>query len=244
MVNSIEITTNKWFEETVLKINGKVTSDTPVDNLLSGIVPVTYNYCNAVFVLANANCRLPAMAILRILGELAMKTIWCIYKDNPRKESHNVRILRWLKETNKEEIKLLKKVLPSANQEDAVEIQQTIDYLQREIDNNSHPFMGSFYNSLDELPPTYKKDIYPILYGAFNRAIHPNLKLFGDLVKQEGKKRTFLSDLDIDLQALKLYSMTAAFNILTIVRVYYEWDYKCMKSEYLAIKKKLADGKR
>lgn len=240
MDNIIETTTNKWFEETASNVNDKVNSDTPVDNLLSGIVPVAYNYCNAVFVLSNANRKLPAMALLRILGELALRTIWCMYKDNPRKESPDVRILRWLKTTNDDEIKLLKKVLPSANSEDATNIQHTIDLLQGEIDKNPHLFVGPFYNSLDELPSPYKKDIYPILYGTFNRAIHPNLKLFGDLVRQEGNKRTFLPDLDVDVQALKIYSMTAAFKILAIVRLHYEWDYKGMKSEYLDIKKDLA----
>jgi len=240
MDNRIETTTNKWFEETVSKVNDKVYSDTPADNLLSGIVPVAYNYCNAVFILANADHKLPAMALLRILAELALRTIWCMYKDNPRKESPEVRILRWLKTTNEEEIRLLRKVLQSSDSEDAADIQKKIDFLQNEIANNTHPSVGPFYNSLDDLPPEYKKDIYPILYGAFNRAVHPDLMLFGNLVSQEGNKRTFLPDLDVDVQAIKIYSMTAAFNILAIVRIKYEWDYKGMKSEYLAIKKEFA----
>lgn len=246
MASRIEATANKWFEETVSKVNDndKDYKGAPVDILLSSIVPVAHNYCNAVFVLANAGHRLPAMALLRILAELALRTIWCMYKDNPKKESPEVRILRWLKETNKEEIKLLKKVLPSAEPENAADIQQTIAYLQSEIDKNPHPGVGPFYNSLDELPSPYKKDIYPILYGAFNHAIHPNLKLFADLIRQEGNKLTFLPDRDGDVQALKIYSMTAAFNILAIVRVYYEWDYKGMKSEYLAIKKEFAGGEK
>ena len=132
----------------------------------------------------------------------------------------------------------------AADPEDAEDIQRTIDFLQNEIDKNPLLSVGPFYNSLDELPSPYKKQIYPILYGAFNRAIHPNLKLFGDLVRQEGNKRTFLPDLDVDVQALKIYSMTAAFTILSIVRAYYEWDYKEMKSEYLAIKKEFAAGEK
>lgn len=240
MGNHIETATNKWFEETVSKVNDKVNSDTPADNLLSGIVPVAYNYCNAVFLLANANHTLPAMALLRILGELALRTIWCMYQDNPKKETRDVRILRWLKTNNAEEIKLLKKVLESANPEDTADIQRSIDYLQSEIEKNPHPYVGPFYNSLGELPPAYKKDIYPILYAAFNRAVHPSLMLFKDLVKQEGNKRKFLPDLEVDAQVLKIYSMTAAFNILAIVRVHYEWDYKEMKSEYLTIKRESA----
>ncbi len=99
MENPIEAATNKWFEKTVSQTNDKDKSDTPVDNLLSGIVPLAYNYCNAVFVLANAKHRLPAMALLRILGGLAISVIWCMYKDNPHKEPHDVRVLPWLKNT-------------------------------------------------------------------------------------------------------------------------------------------------
>ena len=161
MENSIETTTNKWFEETVSKVNDKVNSDTPADNLLSGIVPVAYNYCNAVFVLANTNHKLPAMALLRILGELALRVIWCMYKDNPRKESHDVRILRWLKTTNDEEIKLLKKVLPSANPEDAADIRCTIAYLEGEIAKNPHSFVGPFTTRLTNYLLHTKKTSIP-----------------------------------------------------------------------------------
>jgi len=181
------------------------------------------------------------MALLRVLAELAMRILWCMYTDNPKKESPEERILRWLKTTNKEEIGLVKKVLLSADSKDEEDIRQTIGYLQDEIDKSQHVReTGPFYNSLDELPPEYKNDIYPILYSQFNRAIHPDLKLFGDLIKQENNRRTFLPDLEGNAQSLKIYSMTAAFNILAVVRTHYEWDYKGMKAEYLAIKKHYA----
>jgi len=181
------------------------------------------------------------MALLRILGELSLRIIWCMYEDNPKKESADERIMRWMKTTYDEEVKLLKKVLPSASPEKAQEIERTIQFLQDEIGKNQYAFVGPFYNSLDELPPEYKEGIYPLLYGAFNRAIHPNIKLLSDLVRQKNNKRTFQSDLEeVRVQDLKIYGMTAAFNILAITRIHYEWDYKGMKSEYLAIKKELA----
>ena len=134
----------------------------------------------------------------------------------------------------------IQKVLLSASPEKAKNIQRTMQFLQNEIDKNPHDFIGPFYNSLDELPTPYKVDIYPLLYGAFNSAVHPNLKLLSGLVRQKDNKRTFQSDLeDVRVQDLKIYGMTAAFNILVITRIHYEWDYKGMKSEYLAIKKEL-----
>ncbi len=181
------------------------------------------------------------MALLRILGELSFRIIWCMYEDNPKKESADERIMRWMKTTCDDELKLLKKILPSAIPEKVEEIESTIQFLQEEISKNQYSFVGPFYNSLDELPSEYKEGIYPLLYGAFNRAIHPNIKLLSDLVREKDNKRTFLHDLrEVRAQALKIYGMTAAFNILVITRAHYEWDYKVMKSEYLAIKKKFA----
>ncbi len=245
MNNLIETTTNKWFEEAADLINSNVTTDTSIDNLLSGVVPLTNNYCKAVFLLANNNFKLQAMALLRILGELALRLIWCFYSDNPKQEPPEVRIERWIKTTNDVELKLLRKVLPSVDEEKAEEIKLVMEFLQKEIENSSRSFIGPFYNSLDELPSDYKRDIYPLLYGAFNRAIHPNLKLLGDLIKQENGRRIFLSDLEeVEVDVLKIYSMTAAFNILAIVHLHYEWNYEGLKSEYLSVKKELADKRQ
>lgn len=245
MENRIETTTNKWFVETVSKVNAEITTDTPVDNVLSGVVPLAHNYCNAVFLLANNNHRLPAMALLRILGELALRVTWCMYGDNPKKEPLDVRIMRWLKTTNLEERKILEKLLPSVSPEEATEIKRTIQYLNDEIDENPHKFISALYNSLDELPPPYKEKIYRVLYLEFNRAVHPNLKLLYDLVRQEDRKRMFSSDLEqVDTEVLKIYCMTQAFNVLAVTRVYYDWDYKGMKSEYLAIKKDFASRQK
>ena len=109
----IEATTDRWFHETVARINRDVKPDTPENNLLFGILPVASNYCKAVFLLAGADHRLPAMALLRVLGELTLRVMWCLYEDNSKKEDPSERIMRWLKTTYDEEVKRLRK-MPSA----------------------------------------------------------------------------------------------------------------------------------
>jgi len=232
---------NNWFEETVAQMNADNKPNEPVDNLCSGVVPLAHNYCNSTLLLLNNNKILPSMALLRVLAELAFRFIWCLYKDNPKNQATNVRIERWIKETYQQNVILLKKFLPSASSEGAQNIKREIEFLEKAIRAIPHTSAGPFYNSLNELPPLYKEALYPRLYGNFNRAIHPDLKLLADLTKQEGNKRLFLSDLnEVDIQSLKIFCMTAAFTILSIVRLHYDWNYKGLKSEYLKIKRKYA----
>jgi len=232
---------NNWFEDTVAQMNAANKPNEPVDNLCSGVVPFAHNYCNSTLLLLNNNKILPSMALLRVLAELAFRFTWCLYKDNPKKQATNVRIERWIKETYQQNVILLKKFLPSASPEEAQNITREIDFLEKAIRAMPPASAGPVYNSLGELPPPYKEALYPLLYGNFNRAIHPDLKLLADLIKQEGNKRLFLSDLNnVDTQSLKIYCMTAAFTILSIVRLHYDWDYEGLKSEYLKIKKKHA----
>ena len=232
---------NNWFEDTVAQMNADNKPNEPVDNLCSGVVSLAHNYCNSTLLLLNNNKMLPSMALLRVLAELAFRLIWCLYKDNPKKQATNVRIERWIKETFQQNVNLLKKFLPSVGPEEAQNIKREIEFLEKAIKAKPHAAAGPVYNSLGELPPLYKEALYPLLYGNFNRAIHPDLKLLADLTKQEGNKRFFLSDLnEVNIQSLKIYCMTAAFTILSIVRLHYDWDYEGLKSEYLKIKKKHA----
>jgi len=242
MEDQIAQVTNSWFDKTASDINDYVKGDSSVDHLLSGMVPLAHNYCNAVFDLARLGRRLPAMALLRVLAELALRTIWCMYKDNPKEELPEDRILRWLKTTNEEEVKFLKRIQPTETAENQKKIEESISYLESELKKMAHKGTGPLYNSLDDLPEPYKKQFYPLLYGRFNQAIHPNLKTLGSLVKREEGKYVLLTDLEeISGEALMIYSMTAAFNILAIVRLHYEWDYEGMKAEYLDTKKQFKE---
>jgi len=242
MCDVIEATTDKWFQETVARVNRDVKPDTPENNLLFSILPVASNYSKAIFLLANADHKLPAMALLRVPAELILRVMWCLYEGNSKKEASCARIMRWWRTTCDEEIKLLKKMLPSADPQETGSMKRAITSLQNEIGKNPHPPVGALYNSLDELPSQIKADLYPLLYSPFNRAIHPNLKLFVDLVRQEGNERTFLRDPEKpSTGALKICAMTNAYNLLGIVHFHYGWDCERMKAEYLKIKEDFAN---
>jgi len=240
MDNRAETATDRWFKETATMMDGGNLPDTSVNNLLSSVIPLTHNYCKAAFLLANHGHRLPAMAILRVLGELALRVTWCMYEDNERRESAEDRIMRWMKITYIEEVRRLKKLLPLYSDERAQEIRNMTTVLESKIESIQQSDTGRFYTSMNELPKPYREKIHPLLYGSFNCAIHPDLRLFGALTRLKGNTRMFLSDLDVTVETLRIYCMTAAFNILAITRVHYKWDYEGMKVEYLGLKKELA----
>ena len=237
----IEATTEKWFQEVVAKMNRDVKPDTPENNLLFSVLPVAHNYCNAIFLLADADHTLPAMALLRVLAELTLRVMWCLYEDNPQKETPAVRIMRWWKTACEEELNGLKKILPSAGPEDAKRIDEAIARFQNEIANNPHRSAGPFHNSLKELPSEFKDDLYPLFYSPFNSAIHPNPWLFTDLVRQHGNERVFLRDLEKpSADAIKRCAATNAYLLLSIVHFHHGWDPEPMKDEYCQITSSVA----
>jgi hypothetical protein len=84
MVMKIEQVVNEWFEATAYKINTNPKPAKPEYDLAANVLPLAHNYCNAVFILLDNCKKLPAMAILRVLGELVVRLIWCLYEDNPQ----------------------------------------------------------------------------------------------------------------------------------------------------------------
>ncbi len=238
----IDATTDKWFQETVGRINRDVKPDTPENNLLFSILPVASNYCKSVFLLADSDHKLPAMALLRVLAELTLRVMWCLYEDNPKRETPSARTMRWCKAAYEEEIKYLKRMLPSAGPQEAARMKHAMARFQDEIGKNPHPSAGGLYKCLDELPRQIKDDIYPLLYSAFNQAIHPNPWLFADLIKQEANERMFLPDSKKpSAGALKICAMTDAYNLLAVMHFHYGWDHIQMESEFLKIKEDFAN---
>ncbi|PKL48654.1 MAG: hypothetical protein CVV39_03985 [Planctomycetes bacterium HGW-Planctomycetes-1] len=235
----IDTVINQWFQETMDKINNEIKTNTNTleDILCPSILPLSFKYCNAALTLLNNNFKLPAMALIQILAEITLRLCWCLYGDNPQKESTDVRAQRWLKQSCKEQQKFLKKLLPSFNA-NKKKINEQISYFDKKIAEIPYESAGNLYGSLDELNVNLKNDLYPLLYSTFNTAIHPDLLLLSNLIKKDKNKYTFSGDFDdIDSNNIKFYVMTCAFWIVSLVRISYKWDYNDIKAQYLEIKK-------
>ena len=245
----IDETIDKWFKETVDKVNAEHRLDKPVYILCSSILPVAHTYCDAALLLLNNGKKLPAMALIRVLAELTFRFIWCLFP-NKQSEDVNIRIPRWLKESYKQQKRNLKKLLPSADNQERDKIEAEIKYLEGEIEKIPYKFAGDLYGSLEDLTIekpgdegillSWKNQLYPLLYTPFNRAIHPDLLLFSALMEQKGNVIIFSANsdkLDISVSGLKIYCMSCVFNIIAATRIVYSWDYQSIKQEYLKIKK-------
>jgi hypothetical protein len=239
----IDTVINQWFQETTDKINKEIKTDVFEDILCPGIFPLAHRYCCAALTLLNNGFKLPAMVLIRILTEITFRLCWCLYKDNPQKEPIDVRIQRWLKESYKQQKRYLKKLLPSANSCQAKKVKKEMSYLDGEINKIPHKFAGDLYNSLKDLnipPRNVKDELYSLLYSPFNKAIHPDLLLLSVLIKEDKVEhaRTFTGDLnDFSTNDLKIYVMTCAFWIVSLVKINYKWDYSNVKMQYLELKK-------
>ncbi|MBW8002884.1 MAG: hypothetical protein FVQ80_12825 [Planctomycetes bacterium] len=240
----IDKTINKWFQETADEINANHKPDKPKYDLAANTLPLAHNYCNAVFILLDNDKKLPAMALLRILGELVFRLIWCLYKDNPQKESVDVRIQRWLKESYHQREKHLRKLhLAFPDQKD---IKKELEYVKNEKEKIPYEFpggnkgkKGNFYESLEELPPGYKDQLYLLLYSKHNIAIHIDMLVLSKLISQKENVRQFSGDFDdVDTGELKMRCMDCAFHIISYIRIVYDLNYEKVKAEYLEVKKK------
>lgn len=229
---------DRWFSETEAAF-GEVHTDSPIDFLCCSVTAIAHNYCSAALLLLNNGHRLPAMALLRVLAELAFRLVWCLYSDNPQNESCEVRIERWQKTSLKERKKFVQKMIESniSSAEEINGFRKELETLEQTINQIQRKQLGNFFELLRDLPEPYKRDMYPRLYNNFNWAIHPDFLLLGRLVKQNADSHIVVSDIDDDPTVLKIYCLTMAFNILAVVRKNYKWDYDTIKTEYLKIKK-------
>jgi len=237
----------KWFKDTASAINVANSPNKPKYNLCAGILPLARNYSNAVTTLLNNGFRLPAMALIRILAELTLRTVWCFFP-NSQDENDDVRIERWLKESYRQRKRCLEKYLISANEKDLDSIEAEVKFLEDKIKKIPYKFAGDIYGSLESLLTMYsgdegkelswKDDLYPILYTNFNQSIHLDLVVLLRLINLNGNKYTFFGDYrDMDINTLKIYCMSCVFNIIAVTRSIYGLDYEDVKQEYLKVKK-------
>jgi hypothetical protein len=245
MNDRIDNVIDRWFKETEAAFE-KVHTDSPIDRVCCSVTAVGHNYCSAVLSLLNKEHRLPSMALLRVLAELALRLLWCLYSGNPQKESDDVRIKRWLKTSLLERKKHVKRMIERnvCSAKETNGFKKELETLEQMIKENGYKPIGRFIDSLCDLPDVYKKDIYPLLYGNFNWAVHPDVLLLNRLLRENCDFHIVVSDIDEDPTLLKIYCATLAFNILAVVRQNYKWDYNSIKTEYLKIKEDFSKERR
>lgn len=157
MNETIDNTIERWFKETEEAFRN-VHTNSPVDFLCISVTALSHNYCSSALSLLNKNHRLPVMALLRVLAELSFRLIWCLYSDNPQKESCEVRIERWRKTSLIERKKFVRRKIDSyiCLGKEINDFENERKELEQKIKQIPYEPVGGFYKSLSDLPKSYK----------------------------------------------------------------------------------------
>lgn len=223
---------NKWLlDDTHHKLADRNLSDTPPNHLCLSVIPVAHTYCMAALELADNGYVLPAMALLRVLAELTYRTIWCLGETS---EKPKVKIERWLKHSYNKRKELLEDMVKNEGvpDNDKEQFRQEIATMTEEIGQIHHKPSGSIARCVKELP-VIAQDLFAHLYSTMHRAIHPDLIVLGDTIKQEGDELFSLGDWKhIPKATLARNCIHLAFQLAVHVQAYQELDTEATKAEY------------
>jgi len=212
----IDETINKWFEKTFELIEQQLKTHKDIDLLLVSSLRTGERYCKATLLLLNNNYLSPAKALLRILSELIAKLLWClIIPDNGANRTNEIiqeRIDRWKKSTALKLAKGLEEFSDvfSANINKIIEEAKRLRTFAKGINPKEMPNVNQIFK---DLPNPWYEEIYPRIYWQFNSAIHPDLKMLGELIEQNGKYMVCRSEGFNDSHELLKLSTICAYNL-------------------------------
>jgi hypothetical protein len=178
------------------------------------------------------------MALLRVLAELAPTTCWCLIDADPE-----VKIRRLLKRSYIERQKFLKRLveLHGIVENDREEFSKEIEEVDRQMAAIEDSPEGGLWDRVKEIPSQAGENdrgMYQLLYSPFHRAIHPDLIVLGDTVRQEGEETMSLGDLGADhiaANSLVRACVHLVYPLVVHIRAYQRWDTDQLEREYSAI---------
>jgi hypothetical protein len=248
MQNDIENTIDKWFEHTMIDIMSQsdavrrkdVDALSPVDKLCMTVLPLANNYCKAIFSLTRNDHRLPVMALIRTIGELALRVTWCL--EGNTGETPEVRIERLRKRAYKQYLRILYNFPDAFERIDAdvaSGVRQVIDAMQKEINSWPHKEAPPLYNSLADLP-SEAKVTHALVYAVHNIAAHPDILLMESLTETKEGARYFMPDTKaFTSNDLRRNCLHAARTIVLAIRQYYRLDVNEIEKDFIQLAKGL-----
>ena len=184
------------------------------------------------------------MCLLRVLAELTLTTCWCLIGPDPE-----AKIRRWLKYSYIERKKFLTHLVDIRDipEADKAEFSSEIKEVVQQIEGITEDSAGGLWSRIGEIPSEAGmnyKGIYGLLYSPFNRAIHPDLTVLGDTLRQNGEEIASLGDLGADhipANSLTKACLHLVYQLVAHVRAYQKWDVEQLKKEYFAVLATLGD---
>jgi len=197
----------KWFEQAKEKLGGaKAPVELDVDKFCCGVIQLLETYANSVLILLKANKRLPAKALLRVMSDLSIKTMWCLDGLEISREEFGKRFEKWraaslweLKRKTESELAILKEEYGDETNELEKKLEKHLEILEGEKVVKTHL-------SPWDLRGVWKEqgDLnFVALYSHFNEAVHPDWVLLQTLQRKEGSKILYKGDEEESLERLK-----------------------------------------
>ncbi len=240
LVNKIANTINKMLLDTSTMINKDKEDWTLPKYIASAALPLVCNYCHSILILAEEKCKLPTKALLRVLGELAIRLAWC-YESSEGGKDVTSRINRWYKYSLNERRKAVNRWLPIMKDGDpnfAKELEKTLQQAQEQMNSMPEKLAPSLADSIQTLHPAAKV-LFPMIYTRYLNAIHIDVKTLLELIEIKGSGIQFESDQGLQTPLeLECQCLSITFTIVSIIWNYFNWDYTNFALEIFDITKK------
>ncbi len=194
----------KWLQNAKTKLSGEKTygkqHELDIDSLCLGVVALVENYAGSVLLLLNAGKILPAKALLRVMGDLTIKCMWCIDGLGTSDEEFSNRLEKWRryslsqdKKRMEAEISILKQDYNDVNSELFNKLEGFVKILEEEgIRNNEE--LPSMWN-MRGIWKSQADMNFDALYRRFHQGIHPDWMVLQLLQKKDGDKILYKADI-------------------------------------------------
>jgi len=255
-MEQIEGMTNRWFDETLSHLPKLSGTSWEVNSLIAGSFRCGRKYCKGIFSLLKDDHKLPAAALLRILGELDMKLFWCLRAPDKTDalggDGCYQRFRRWEWSSLREHRAMFEEFrdlssgsVRLATDEKLQDLGEDIDSLKKE-GLEPIPNMSCICRELStSVSPDFVK-FYPMIYRRFSWAVHVDLAVIKDFFDDSGGQVQFRDDAEHYCKGdvLLHYCTAMGCDINLMVRKHYGWDCDEMLHEFRDFLQQWAGSKR
>ena len=235
----IDKTINKWFEETEnMLANIGSAKNTEVDKVCFSSISVVGNYLKNAIMILNHNSKLPAKALLRVLGEFIIKFVWCL-QNSMRKQPAlaNERFERWRKHSLIKDQKFRKDILNAFDGSKRDEIQRWIEECDKEIKSVTSKSVPEFAQIIENVFGSRETKAYAGMYLRFLNAVHLDLRTLSDTIREDNFSSICEGDTDDSIDDLKVDCLICACIFFRELYRFYGLNFQKIEDEYQVILK-------
>jgi hypothetical protein len=219
----IDETINNWFQETENKLQALGLPKNNIDNMIFASIPLIDNFFNNVLMILNNGLRLPTMALLRVLNQIASRIVWVLMGRNKNENELQNRFDRWALSSYKSEHEFLKKIVGFYAGKDKTKFENTIKIYEQEIDKLKKAAVKELPQPEQILEEVFRKKQIAIgVYRRFHNSIHPDLMVLGKTFKNTGTTCMYKGDIDEKIDDLKSECLICAHRFFKEICRYYK----------------------